>query len=119
MLKACSKCGRIHDSNFVCKQVKVYSGGEERKLRSSNKWKEKSIEVREKANYLCEVCKDAGVITYQDIEVHHIEKVSERPDLLLDNFNAVVLCQKHHKEADSGRISKEYLKELARRREDK
>ena len=118
MFKACSKCGKIHEASFNCKQIKVYSGGEERKMRSGSKWKAKSIEIRERAKYLCEVCKDIGLITYDNIEVHHIEKVTERPDLLLDNFNLVCLCQEHHKKADNGQINKEYLKELARRREE-
>ena len=38
-------------------------------------------------------------------------------DKLLDNSNLVCLCTKHHKEADKGLLSKTYLEELARKRE--
>ena len=95
-----------------------YVGGNERKLRSLNKWTEKSKEIRDSAHYLCEVCKDEGTLTYNNLEVHHIEKLTDSPDLLLDNNNLICLCQFHHKEADDGSLDKRYLKRLARQREE-
>ena len=117
MFKSCSVCGRVHDINKQCPRITIYTGGEERKLRQQRKWTEKSIEIRERANHLCEVCRAEGIYTYKNIEVHHIEKLSERKDLLLDNYNLVCLCEEHHKQADRGEISKEYLKSLAEGRE--
>ena len=90
----------------------------ERQLRSSSAWKRKSIEIRQRANFLCEVCKDNAVIEYRNIEVHHIDKVTDNTDRLLDNYNLIALCQPHHKAADAGKIDKEYLRKLARGRED-
>lgn len=119
MWKACSRCGKIHDTRFNCTVGKQYNGGEERTLRNTNAWKEKSLEIRERANYLCEVCRDNNEYTYKDIEVHHIEKIRDNKDLLLDNENLVCLCQFHHKLADAGQIDKDYLRELARKREGK
>ncbi len=117
MFKACSKCGKIHDSRFQCNVGRTYEGGIERSMRSQYAWTVKSKEIRERANHLCEVCRASGIITYEGIEVHHITKVKDDPSKLLDNFNLVCLCQEHHKQADKGLIDSEYLKELAMRRE--
>lgn len=86
-------------------------------MRSSQKWTDKSLEIRERANWLCEVCRDQKEYNYKDLEVHHIEKITERPDLLLDNSNLICLCKFHHKQAEKGILAKEYLRELAERRE--
>ena len=117
MFKSCSKCGKIHPKNYQCNVGRIYSGGDERKLRSKYSWTKKSEEIRERANHLCEVCRDKGIITFKDIEVHHIVKVKDDETLLLDNENLICLCQEHHKQADNGLIEKEYLQRLARLRE--
>ena len=119
MLKSCSRCGKMHDVNYRCTAGVVYQTGEERALRKRNAWRLKSEEIRERANYLCEVCRDQGIYTYDGLEVHHITKIRDNKDLLLDNHNLICLCQKHHKLADSGAISKEYLEKLALDREEK
>ena len=118
MFKSCSRCGKIHPTSFVCTKNKTYNGGEERKLRRLNAWTKKSLEIRERANYLCEVCKTKGVYTYDGLEVHHIHKVKNNPELLLDNYNLITLCVECHKQADKGKLSTEYLEELARIREE-
>ena len=117
MYKSCSKCGRIHPMSFKCQSKRTYNGGDERKLRSTNKWTEKSKEIREKANYLCEVCRDQGRYTYYGLEVHHITKLAQDKSGLLDNDNLICLCIEHHKQADSGELASDYLRELAQRRE--
>ena len=117
MFKACSRCGKIHPKNYQCNVGKVYSTGEDRKMRSQYAWTKKSEEIRERANHLCEVCRDEGVYTYDNIEVHHITKVREDGSLLLDNFNLICLCQEHHKKADNNQIDKDYLIKLAKKRE--
>ena len=75
MFKACSKCGKIHPASFECRKGVTYTGGAERGLRSQYKWTQKSKEIRDRANNLCEVCKDKGIYTYDGLEVHHITKV--------------------------------------------
>ena len=117
MYKSCARCGKIHSTSFVC-GTRTYQGGNERKLRSKWSWTKKSEEIREKANYLCEVCRDKGQITYDSLEVHHIVKLSSDNDGLLDNYNLICLCVEHHKQADKGKLSVEYLRNLARQRED-
>lgn len=117
MYKSCSRCGSIHSYNYKCNLGKVYRGGQERKLRRLSAWKYKSLEIREKANYLCQVCKDQGVYTYDNLEVHHINKVKDNPSLLLDDYNLIALCVEHHKLADKGEIDKNYLLNLVYDRE--
>ncbi len=119
MFKTCSSCGKIHRVGFICqKNKRIYSTSGERKLRSTYSWTEKSKEIRERANHLCEVCRDEGVITYDDIEVHHIVKIREDESLLLDNDNLICLCGPHHRLADEGKLDKDYLKSLAHKREE-
>jgi 5-methylcytosine-specific restriction endonuclease McrA len=118
MLKACSRCGKIHPYSYQCTKGKVYRGGEERKLRSSYQWKKKSEDIRQKAGYLCEYCKTENRYTYRNLEVHHIEKVREDPSLLLDDYNLICLCTECHKKADAGTLDADFLRELARKREE-
>ena len=116
MFKACSKCGKIHDSKYKC-TVRVYNDTNEKRLRSKWAWTKKSEEIRERANYLCEVCRDKGLYTYDYIEVHHIVKVKDDSSKLLDNDNLICLCQEHHRQADNNEIDSDYLRELGRKRE--
>lgn len=117
MYKSCSRCGKIHDTRFKCNVGKEYRGGKERELRSSYAWTKKSRETRENAQHLCEVCRDMGIYTYDNLEVHHIEKVRDNKDRLLDDSNLIVLCVQHHKDADAGKLKKDYLKKLVEKRE--
>lgn len=118
MQKACPKCGKIHSFGLNC-TPKTYRGGDERKLRNRYSWARKSKEIREKANFLCEACLDEGVLTYDNLSVHHIKKLSLYGEkVLLDNYNLVCLCEKHHKDADDGKIDPKYLEQLAKDRED-
>ena len=117
MYKSCSICGKIHSTSYKCVRQVVYKDSEERKLRSTNKWKVKSLEIREKANFLCEVCRERGIYTYNNLEVHHITKLKEDKTGLLDNNNLICLCSSHHKEADEGILDKEYLRRIAMLRE--
>lgn len=118
MLKACSRCGRIHPYSYKCNKGKIYKQNDIDKLRSTTRWTDKSKEVREASNYLCAVCLDEGIYNYKDVEVHHIEKLQQRPDLLLENDNLIALCRFHHKKADNGEISVEYLQELVKKRDE-
>lgn len=118
MYKSCSRCGKIHSTSYKCYANRPIRNDNESKLRNKNKWHEKSLEIREASNYLCAICKDERRYNYDKLEVHHIEKLKERPDRLLDNYNLVCLCSEHHKLADAGKIDKDYLFKLAKDRED-
>ena len=116
MYKSCSKCGKIHNYNHRCNKGKIYKKNDIDKLRSTKRWTNKSIEIREASNYLCAVCLDNGIYNYDKVEVHHIEKLQDNIDNFLDNDNLICLCKKHHKEADQGKLKKDYLFSLVNKR---
>ena len=113
MTKACSRCGRIHQSGYKCNAGRIYRGGDERKLRATNKWHEKARAIKEQAQSLCELCRTENRYRYDHLEVHHIEKLTDHPELLLEDSNLICLCQECHKQADAGKIDKDLLKRLA------
>ena len=118
MLRSCSKCGRIHDINFKCNGGGRLPKTNEQALRNRNKWHTKSREIREKSKYICSVCQDKGQISFDDnLEVHHIIKLRDDPSGLLDDDNLICLCTYHHKQADKGELSVDYLRQLAQRRD--
>ena len=117
MWKSCTRCGKVHSSAYKCSYGRATGRGLEDKLRSQRKWTNKSLEIREASQNLCAVCRAEGTYTYGGLEVHHIVKVKDSPEKLLDNENLICLCTKHHKEADEGKLDADYLRELARARE--
>lgn len=117
-LKACSRCGKVHSTSYKCNHNRYKKDTEARKLRSKNIWHSKSNEIRKKSNYLCSVCREENIFTYKGLEVHHITPIEEDKERLLDNYNLICLCQEHHKQAEIGKIDRDYLYLLARRRED-
>ena len=121
MYKSCSRCGKIHDMNYKCNvgRPKIdwnkYKSGAD-KLHQTSAWETKSFQIRNDAQWLCEVCRDNGKLNAENLEVHHIEKLQENPLLFLDDNNLICLCTKHHKQADRGQLSNDYLKSLAYKR---
>ena len=118
MYKSCSRCGKVHSSTYQCKNTKYKKDTEARRLRQKNIWHIKSKEIREASNYICSVCRAEGRYTHKGLEVHHITPIEEDKDRLLDNYNLICLCQEHHKQAEIGKIDRDYLYQLARERED-
>ena len=116
MLKACSKCGRVHDSGFKCKATSLPRTNEQA-LRNLNKWHKKSEEIRDRSFNLCAICQDKGEINYLNIETHHIIKLRDYPNGLLEDSNLVALCSYHHKLADKGAYDIDYLRSLATKRD--
>ena len=116
MLKVCSKCGRVHDTNYKCKS-KALPLTNEQALRSTYKWARKSEDIRERSFHLCEVCKYLGKARAEAVEVHHIVKIKHDPTLLLEDGNLITLCVEHHKEADSGKLDPDFLRYLVSKRD--
>lgn len=122
MYKACSRCGKIHDTKYKCKVGIVYNKKydyEEAKLRNTYEWHNKAEQIKRDSNYLCSVCYDEGIYNYQELETHHIEKLKNKPNLLLEDSNLICLCRKHHLLADKNMIDEGYLKSLAIQRIEK
>ena len=115
-LKACSICGKIHSTDKKCIR-KDARADREHKLRQTNKWHTKSLEIRERSQWLCAVCRAQGIYNHESLEVHHIDKLRDNPEGLLDDENLVCLCTTHHKQADDGLIDADYLRELAKQRD--
>lgn len=122
MKRSCSKCGRIHDLNYACKEgIKQDTSKynyKEAQLRNTYRWHTKAEQIKANSNYLCCVCLDKKIYNYNNLEVHHITKLKDDKSKLLDNYNLVCLCRECHRLADAGMIDKDYLLELARRREE-
>ena len=119
MWKSCSRCGRVHAVGYKCAAYTTpKSRTLDQKLRSTSRWQKKSEEIRAASNYLCELCKLEGKFEYNNIEVHHIIKLKDDSTKMLDNYNLIALCKKHHELADAGKIEASYLEELARCREE-
>lgn len=115
-LKSCSKCGKIHPRNYNCNVGRIYSKTDESRLRSRYAWTKKAKQIKEDANGLCEVCKAQGVYTYDGLEVHHIQKLKDNPNGLLEDDNLITLCGYHHKQADAGELDVDYLRRLVKER---
>lgn len=114
-LITCGRCGMIHERGKCQAKRKPpkYSKTEEDRIRGRQTWRRKSAQIRSDAFHLCEVCRDKGKLNSRLIEVHHIEKLRDFPELALEDENLIALCSVHHKEADAGELSKDYLKRLA------
>ena len=115
----CSRCGivpRGHRCPYKTYKKKAYDT-EADKFRKTKRWANKSIEIRQRDRYLCKVC-EANLyntiqqFNYNELDVHHIEKLSEKFEKRLDNDNLISLCRYHHKMADDGNIPKEVLHKL-------
>ena len=117
MLRACSKCGRVHDISYKCRANHPRGDKDEAKLRNLSKWHKKSEEIRDKSFNLCSICQDKGEITYLNLEVHHIIKLRDDPNGLLEDSNLIALCSYHHKLADKGVYDIDYLRELVKKRD--
>ena len=115
-LVSCSKCGRMHPRGAKCSISRKYENTEERKLRSSYAWTKKAKQIKNDALGLCEVCRVQGIYTYDGLEVHHITKLADDRDGLLDDDNLITLCVYHHKQADDGELSADYLRKLVKER---
>ena len=114
-VKSCQYCGKIHASNYNCgKKAKRYKESTDiTKLRTCRKWNTMRKIVNERDHYLCRVCLLQHRLTTENLETHHIIPLVEDGSLAYDEDNLITLCAKHHKAADSGKIDRGLLKDLA------
>ena len=94
------------------------------KLHNTTAWHKKSEEIIYRSKCLCAVCVDiwkmdheASRLTSEELEVHHITKLRDDPDLLLEDSNLICLCRRHHRSADRGHLDSDYLRRLAKERD--
>lgn len=125
MLRSCKYCGKIHDTKYDCGRRPVYKknvGGKSYFFRRSESWSKKSVEIRERDGYLCQICirKLHGTIrqyNYDTLSVHHIIPVNEEYDRRLDNENLLTVCRMHHEMCEKGLISRKEQLDIARQQE--
>ena len=88
-----------------------------RKTFRTYKWTQKSKYIKQRDNYMCQIClldkyKTDFKYTYKELEVHHIIPIEEDYSKRLDSDNLITLCRYHHEMAEKGLISREELKEI-------
>lgn len=132
MLKACSYCGRIHDSKYMCPKRKQNIKDRQSQRSKANKkvydfhrshkWKGKSIAIRERDNYCCQICARGlhnpdRQYEIDGISVHHIIPIAEDWNERLDDENLITLCATHHEQAEKGQIKRSELQKIAKEQE--
>lgn len=120
MLKACGRCGRIHDSKFKCTPPQKYKCDKKvEDFRNSQAWKNKAKEIKNRDKYMCIACLnglEGTIVKYnsQNLSVHHIIPISNDFDMRFDNDNLITLCRYHHEQAEKGLIKPDRLRDLIR-----
>ena len=118
MLKACGKCGRIHDSKYKCTPPQKYKSDEKiERFRNSQAWKNKTKEIKTRDKYMCIACLnglEGTIVKYnsQGLSVHHITSLASDFESRFDNDNLITLCRYHHEQAEKGNIKADLLREL-------
>ena len=119
-LVTCTHCG-IVKRGHQCPYKKSRQREKDKasdKFRKTKAWTKKSIEIRQRDKYLCQVCirnlhNTLDFLTYKQIDVHHITPIAEDYNRRLDNDNLISLCRYHHKMADDGLIERAELYRIA------
>ncbi len=111
MLRSCQYCGRIHDSRYDCEKrpQKFKKKYEHDAFRSTSLWQRKAEEIKERDNYLCQICirglyGSRTRINNKNLSVHHAVPLKTDFDLRLSSNNLITLCGKHHEMAEKGEI---------------
>ena len=122
MLKACSKCGKIHERGYKCTAgivVKQERNSQADKFRNTSIWRQKSEDIKKRDMHLCRICLTRQyntILQYNahKLSVHHIVPLNEDFDMRLDDDNLITLCSYHHELAEHNRIPRRLLRDLAR-----
>lgn len=97
------KCGEKHPIGEPCSNKWKYkrnNASEQNKkvnqFYSSKKWKDKREEIKQR-DIFCQRCKcKFNLLTYENLEVHHIEKITLSWEKRLSNDNLICLCKQCH-----------------------
>lgn len=125
MLRSCSYCGRIHDSHYDCgkKPQRIKKKYEKDAFRSTSAWQRKAEEIRERDNYLCQICfrnlyETRVQLNSRELSVHHAIPLKEDYGLRLSNENLLTLCSRHHEMAENGLIPLSEILDIIRQQEE-
>ena len=117
----CKYCGVVERGHKCPHKKSRQKSGDRRsdRFRKTKAWTQKSIEVRQRDRFLCQVClrnlyNTMSFFNYKTVEVHHIVPIEEDFNQRLDNENLLSLCSYHHKMADKGQIPRKVLQDIVR-----
>lgn len=69
---------------------------------TSPRWKRKRQSILRRDGYQCQICRRYGIIR-EAVTVHHIQELSDRPDLALQESNLISVCQACHNRLHPGK----------------
>ena len=123
-LVTCAHCGVVKRGHICPYRKKRIKNGDNQadRFRKTKVWTDKSIEIRQRDRYLCQVClrnlyNTLNFLSYKTVDVHHITPLSEDYKKRLDNDNLICLCRYHHKMADDGKIPKKVLLDIVKEKQ--
>lgn len=112
-LVSCSSCGKIHEATYICDKKKANMKRNRdrykeklkgtKDIRSTGRWKRKANDIKVRDLGLCQMCKhnmdmlsDMRLFNAINVQVHHIIKIKDNPDLAFEDSNLITLCRYHH-----------------------
>lgn len=120
-LVTCKFCGIVERGHRCEHRTSRQKNGDKRSdtFRKTNAWTKKSIEVRQRDRYLCQIClrnlyNTFDFLNLKTVDVHHITPINEDYNRRLDNDNLICLCRFHHKMADDGKIPRQELYDIVK-----
>ena len=124
--KSCRYCGNIHDENYKCdkKPIKRKKIDDIVRFRNSPKWQKKRRKIKERDNYICQICIRELYGTnrkynHEGLQVHHAIPINSNENLKLDENNLITLCSMHHSMCDRGEIPYNEVKKIIDEQENK
>ncbi|MDO5346545.1 MAG: HNH endonuclease [Lachnospiraceae bacterium] len=93
-------------------------------FRRTQAWTDKAIEIKQRDNYLCQICirrlyNTLQQYNYDRLSVHHAIPINTDWERKLDNDNLITICQMHHEMAERGDIPYEVIKNIIDQQEAK
>lgn len=134
MLISCSYCGKIHEKSYICPQKQQRIAERQSSRSEKNKriydfhrsqaWKNKSLEIKERDKYCCQICirglyRAQRKYETENLSVHHIIPVAEDWDRRFDGDILLTTCGRHHEMAERGEIPRDMLLNIAREQEER
>lgn len=122
MLISCQYCGRVHQRGEVCprKPLRKKYGTMPERVRNTYAWRKKRDEIKKRDLNCCRLClidetkSQSKRFNYKNLSVHHIVPIEEDFSKSLDDDNLITLCEDHHKLCELGKVSRDFLFELAK-----
>ena len=115
----CKYCGVVERGHRCPHKKSRQKSGDMRsdRFRKTKAWTSKSLEIRQRDRFLCQVClrnlyNTMTFLNYKTVEVHHITPIEEDFNRRLDNNNLISLCSYHHHMADKGQIPRKVLQDI-------